>query len=73
MSLKSLTSFISNTQITKELIQRINNNNDLNVIGSSRYAKALIINGIASSEKKNILLTGSDGRIGTFLKKKIKK
>ena len=56
MSLKSLTSFISNTQITKELIQRINNNNDLNVIGSSRYAKALIINGIASSEKKNILL-----------------
>ena len=56
MSLKSLTSFISNTQITKELIQRINNNNDLNVIGSSRYAKALIINGIATSEKKNILL-----------------
>ena len=56
MSLKSLTSFISNTQITKELIQRINKNNDLNVIGSSRYAKALIINGIASSEKKNILL-----------------
>ena len=56
MSLKSLTSYISNTQITKELIQRINNNNDLNVIGSSRYAKALIINGISSTEKKNILL-----------------
>ena len=56
MSLKSLTSFISKTQVTEELIQRINKNNDLNVIGSSRYAKALIINGIASSEKKDILL-----------------
>ena len=56
MSLKQLTSFISNTQITKDLINRINNENDLNIIGSSRYAKALIIDGIASSENKNILL-----------------
>ena len=56
MSLESLTSFISNTQITKELVKRLNNNNFLNIVGSSRYAKALIINGIASSEKKNILL-----------------
>ncbi len=57
MSLKSLTSYISNTQITKELIKRINDDdNDLNIIGSSRYAKALILNAIASSEKKNILL-----------------
>ena len=59
MGLKSLTSFISNAQITRELIQRINTNNDLNVIGSSRYAKALIINGIASSEKKKYTLNFS--------------
>ena len=59
MSLKSLTSFISNTQITKELIQRINNKNDLNIIGSSRYAKALILDGIASSEKKKYTLNMS--------------
>ena len=56
MSLKSLISYISNSQITNELINKININNELNIIGSSRYAKAIIINSIAIKENKNILL-----------------
>ena len=56
MSLKTLIKYTANSQITKELINKINNNNNLNVIGSSRYAKALIVDSIATSEKKNILL-----------------
>ena len=55
MSLESIINYISNSQITKELITRINQYKELNVIGSNRYAKALIINSIANKEKKNIL------------------
>ena len=56
MSLDSLINYISNSQITSELINKINNNNELNIIGSSRYAKSIIIESIANKEKKNILL-----------------
>tara|TARA_Y100001970_G_scaffold292684_1_gene435220 strand:- start:16064 stop:19564 length:3501 start_codon:yes stop_codon:yes gene_type:complete len=56
MNLKSLINYISKAQITKELIEKINKNNELNIIGSNRYAKALIINSIAKIENKNILL-----------------
>ena len=44
MSLNSLISYISNSQIITELVKRIKNNNELNIIGSSRYAKSIIIN-----------------------------
>ena len=56
MYLSSLINYISNTQITKELIKRINEKNILNLIGSSRHAKALIISSIAHIENKNIIL-----------------
>ena len=56
MSLNSLISYISNSQIITELIKRIKNNNQLNIIGSSRYAKSVILNSIAEKEKKDILL-----------------
>ena len=56
MSLKTLINYISNSQITTELIDRIKKEEELNIIGSSRYAKALIIDSIASEEKKDILL-----------------
>ena len=48
MSLNSLISYISNSQIITELIKRININNELNIIGSSRYAKSIILNSIAN-------------------------
>ena len=63
MSLNSLISYISNSQITEELVKRIANNNKLNIIGSSRYAKTIIINSIASKEKKNILLISPNEEI----------
>ena len=56
MSLNSLISYISNSQITTELIKKIRKNEDLNIIGSSRYAKSIIIESILKREKKNILL-----------------
>ncbi len=56
MSLKSLIKYISNSQITKELIKKLNNNTELNIIGSSRFAKAMIIQSIASLEKTDIFL-----------------
>jgi len=56
MSLNTLVDYISNSQITSELIKRISNNNELNIVGSSRYAKSIILNSIAKKEEKNILL-----------------
>ena len=56
MSLNSLINYISNSQITSELINKIRKDNVLNIIGSSRYAKAIIIDSIAKSADKNILL-----------------
>ena len=56
MSLNSLINYISNSQITYELIKRIKENDELNIIGSSRYAKSVIIDSVAKSENKNILL-----------------
>jgi len=55
MSLNTLVDYISNSQITSELIKRISKNRELNIIGSSRYAKSIIIDSIAKKEKKNIL------------------
>ena len=56
MELKSLINYISKTQITGELTKNLKKNKELNLIGSNRYAKALIINSIAHLEDKNILL-----------------
>ena len=56
MSLNTLVDYISNSQITSELIKRISKNNELNIVGSSRYAKSIILYSIAKKEKKNILL-----------------
>ncbi len=56
MSLNTLINYISNSQITGELIKRIKQSNELNIIGSSRYAKSIIINSIAKKEEKDLLL-----------------
>ena len=56
MSLKSLVNLISKTEVTKELINRIEKKREVNFIGSSRYAKSIIIESIATSEKKDLLL-----------------
>ena len=56
MSLNTLVNYISNSQITSELIKRISTNKGLNIIGSSRYAKSIILDSIAKKEDKNILL-----------------
>ncbi len=56
MSLNSLINYISSSQITAELIKRITQSNELNIIGSSRYAKSIIINSIAKKEGKDLLL-----------------
>ena len=56
MSLNTLVDYISNSQITSELIKRISKNNELNIVGSSRYAKSIILESIAKKEGKNILL-----------------
>ena len=63
MSLNSLIKYISNSQIITELIKRIKNNNKLNIIGSSRYAKSIILNSIAKREKKDILLISPNEEI----------
>ena len=42
MSLNTLVNYISNSQITSELIKSISKNNELNIVGSSRYAKSVI-------------------------------
>jgi len=63
MSLKSIIDYITNSQILTELIQKIKKENELNIIGSSRYAKALILNSLAISEKKDILLICSSTEI----------
>ena len=56
MELKSLINYISKSKITEELTKRLNKNKELNLIGSNRFAKALIINSIAYFQHKNILL-----------------
>jgi len=56
MSLNTLVNYISNSQITSELIKKISKNNELNIVGSSRYAKSIILDSIAKKEEKNILL-----------------
>ena len=56
MSLNTLVDYISNSQITSELIKRISKNNELNIVGSSRYAKSIILDSITKKEEKNILL-----------------
>ena len=56
MSLNTLVDYISNSQITSELIKKISKNNGLNIVGSSRYAKSIILDSIAKKEEKNILL-----------------
>ena len=56
MSLDSLINYISKSQITSELINRIYKFNELNIVGSSRYAKSIIINSIAKKEEKDIVL-----------------
>ena len=56
MSLNSLINYISNSHITAELIKRITKSNELNIIGSSRYAKSIIINSIARKEGKDLFL-----------------
>ena len=63
MSLNTLINYISNSKITTELIKRINNNNELNIIGSCRYAKSIILNSIAKKENKNILLISPNEEI----------
>ena len=60
MSLSTLTNYISKSQITFELINRIKQNKEINIIGSSNYAKAIIINSIAIKESKNILFICSN-------------
>ena len=55
MSLNSLISYISNSQIITELVKRIKNKNELNIIGSSRYAKSIILNSIAKKENKDAI------------------
>ena len=60
MSLSTLTNYISKSQITFELINRIKQNKEINIIGSSNYAKAIIINSIAIKENKNILFICSN-------------
>ena len=56
MSLNTLVDYISNSQITFELIKRISKNKELNIVGSSRYAKSIILDSIAKKDEKNILL-----------------
>ena len=56
MSLNTLVDYISNSKITSELIKRISKNNELNIVGSSRYAKSIILDSIAKKDEKNILL-----------------
>ncbi len=63
MSLNSLINYISNSQIITELAKRINKDNELNIIGSSRYAKSIIINSIAKKENKDILLISPNEEI----------
>ncbi len=63
MSLNSLISYISNSQILTELVKRIKKNNELNIIGSSKYAKSIIINSIAKKEQKDILLISPNEEI----------
>ena len=63
MSLKTIINYISNSQVTSEIISRLNKQKEINIIGSSRYAKAMLINSIANKENKNIFLICSNTEI----------
>ena len=63
MSLKSIINYISNSQVTNELVGRLNKEKEINIIGSSRYAKAILINSIANKLNKNIFLICSNTEI----------
>ena len=63
MSLKSIINYISETQITNELITKLNKEKEINIIGSSRFAKALVLDSIANKKNKNILLICSNTEI----------
>ena len=63
MSLKSIINYISNSQVTNELVGRLNKEKEINIIGSSRYAKAILINSIANKVNKNIFLICSNTEI----------
>jgi len=63
MSLKSIINYVSNSQITNELVGRLNKEKEINIIGSSRYAKAILINSIANKVNKNIFLICSNTEI----------
>ena len=56
MSLNTLVDYISNSQITSELIKRISKNNELNIVGSSRYAKSIILDSIAKKKGKKYII-----------------
>ena len=56
MALNSLIDYIANSQITKEIVENIKLNKGLNIIGSNRYAKSIIVNAISSIFKKDIVL-----------------
>ena len=62
MSLKSFINYISKSQITLELIKKLYNQNELNIVGSSRYAKSLIIDAIVTTEKKKHIINLSKYR-----------
>ena len=63
MSLKSIINYISNSQVTNELIGRLEKEKEINIVGSSRYAKAILINSIANKVNKNIFLICSNTEI----------
>ena len=56
MSLNSLINYISDSQITSELVKKISNFKELNIVGSSRYAKSIIIKSIAKKINNDLLL-----------------
>ena len=63
MSLKTIINYISNSQVTNELIGRLEKEKEINIVGSSRYAKAILINSIANKVNKNIFLICSNTEI----------
>ena len=56
MSLNTLVDYISNSQITSELIKKISKNNELNIVGSSRYAKSIILESIAKKRGEKYII-----------------
>ena len=56
MSLNTLIDYISNSQITSELIKKISKNNELNIVGSSRYAKSVIARSATTLKNRKLFL-----------------